>query len=126
MKTPEFRRGDLRRRGWHAIHPERYERIVDDVLWALDDLDDTEIGPNDPGPGWYLYGPGPFVDGRFLVWSDTVPTAGADAVIRTHRYLACDCCGRVGRVRNMAGIRLCAGNTTGLGGPCPTPSETPA
>ncbi|MFI1580074.1 hypothetical protein [Embleya sp. NPDC020630] len=112
--------------GWRRVHAERYERVVDGVTWALDDLDDTEIGPDDPGAGWYLYGPGSYAEGRFLVASDAVPTVGADAVIRTHTYLACDCCGRVGEVRDAAGIRLCVGNTTGLAGPCPTPNEVGA
>ena len=41
------------------------------------------------------------------------------------RY-TCDCCGRIGQVRSMAGIRLCVGNTTGLGGPCPRADEVTA
>ncbi|OPC83056.1 hypothetical protein B4N89_20820 [Embleya scabrispora] len=74
--------------GWRQIHVERYERRVDGVMWALEECDETEIGPDDPGAGWFLYGPGPFEGGRFLVASDAVPTVGADAVIRNHNYLS--------------------------------------
>jgi hypothetical protein len=71
---------------WHQIHPERYERIVDGEPWALDDCAEDELGPEDPGPGWYLYGPGPFMEGRHVsADSDTVPIATADAVITKAR-----------------------------------------
>jgi hypothetical protein len=71
---------------WHQIHPERYERMVDGEPWALDDCAEDELGPEDPGPGWYLYGPGEYAEGRHVsADSDTVPIATADAVITAWR-----------------------------------------
>ncbi|MFI6979346.1 hypothetical protein ACIBSV_12270 [Embleya sp. NPDC050154] len=69
---------------WRRIADDRYELVVDDVMWALDYCDDAEIGPNDDRPGWYLYGPEPYALG---VWVGEVIAPAADTasrVIREH------------------------------------------
>lgn len=74
--------------GWRRIHVERYERLVGGVLWALEDCDETEIGPDDPGAGWFLYGPGEYAEGRYVGASDDCPTEAADALIAAARLQA--------------------------------------